>query len=128
MPREKKEKVPNYTPEQEKALVEKYLAGRAEGKSNDVIVEALSAEFNKVKRSIVSKLARLEVYQKDEKAKAEPKDEGPSKKEMLKHLEDLGYNTEGLDGATKAAIANITALVQESQDSEAEAEDETEAA
>ena len=45
------------------------------------------------------------------KAAAKPKDDGPTKKELLADLDKAGYDTTGLDGATKDAIARILAVV-----------------
>lgn len=112
MTREKTEKAPNYTAEQVAELVKLYLDGKAEGRLNPELTETLATHFGKTKRSIVSKLAREKVYVEDPKVAKAPKDDGPAKKELLVELENLGFDTEGLDGATKAAIARVIETVK----------------
>jgi hypothetical protein len=105
----------NYTPAQVAELVQLYEAGER--------VEALAEHFNKSTRSIIAKLVREGVYVAAEKPKAR-KIEGPSKKEMLLHLERLvSFDVNGLMGATKEAIA---ALIVHFEAQRAEQSDESE--
>lgn len=101
-----------YTEEQTDALVSGYEAGRAEGKSNAEILETLTQETGRQKRSLISKLSRLGVYVSDPKGLKSSKDDAHSKKEQFAVLEQLGYDTEGLEGATKNALSNLIDYVQ----------------
>ena len=110
-------KQPNYTAEQVADLTQRYQAGES--------VEALAEHFNKSTRSIIAKLVREGVYVAADKPKAR-KIEGPSKKEMLLHLERLvSFDVTGLMGATKEAIAalivHFEAQRAEGDESESEA-------
>jgi hypothetical protein len=92
-------KQPNYTETQVAELIERYQAGDS--------VETLAEHFSKTARSIIAKLVREGVYVAAEKPKAR-KVEGPSKKELLNHLEQLvSFDVTGLMGATKEAIAAL---------------------
>lgn len=124
-----KDKKVTYTEEQTAALIDKYEAGRAEGKSNVEIIEALATETGRQKRSIISKLSRLGKYVSDPKGAKSSKDDGASKKEQFVILEKLGYSTEGLEGATKTALSNLIDYVQSTQEETDEiSEDQAEVA
>lgn len=58
-------KVPNYTPEQEKILADGYKAGREAKQDNKTVVAKLAELTGKGTRSIVAKLNRMGLYQKD---------------------------------------------------------------
>lgn len=109
-------KAPNYTP----AMVEQMLAMYAE-LGNDGL-DQIAAAVGRTKRSVISKLVREGVYVATVKAPAQPRDNGPTKKEMLRELESLSFNPEGLDNATKSAIQRLIDFVRESQTVEAEVE------
>lgn len=92
-------KQPNYTEAQVAQLIERYQAGDS--------VEQLAEAMGKSTRSIIAKLVREGVYTAPDKPKT-AKQEGPTKKEMLNHLEQLvSFPVEGLMGATKEAIAAL---------------------
>lgn len=89
---------PNYTPELTAQIVEDYEGGKD--------VETIAEDIGKSVRSVRSKLVREGVYVAQPKAVKAAKVEGPTKKEMLRELEELApFAVEGFMGATKAAIA-----------------------
>lgn len=94
-------KVQNYTDEMTTAIVEGYQAGQT--------VEALAEQIGKSVRSVRSKLVREGVYVAQPKAKAR-KDEGPTKKEILRDIEATGFDVEGFQGATKEALSRLLAV------------------
>jgi len=98
------EKNTNYTPE----MLEKITA-MYEELGNDGLAE-IALAFDKTPRSIRSKLVREGVYVASPKGAA-AKAEGPSKKELLRDIEALGFETEGFEGATKIALSRLLGLV-----------------
>lgn len=76
-------------------------------------LEAIATAAGKTKRSVISKLVREGVYVASEKPAPKAKDEGPTKKELLRDLEAAGFNVEGLEPATKDAIARVLALASQ---------------
>jgi hypothetical protein len=92
----------NYTVEQTQELVAQYQAGLS--------VDELAKVLDKPVRSVRSKLVREGVYIAQPRGKV-AKVEGPSKKELLRELETHGIVVDGLEGATKEAIARIIAIV-----------------
>lgn len=93
----------NYTDEMVTKMVADYQSG--------VSVETLADELGKSVRSVRSKLVREGVYVAPEKPVKQPKDEGPTKKEMLRELETVAPDLpiDGFTGATKEAIAAVIA-------------------
>ncbi len=75
-------------------------------------VDALVAELGKSKRSVVGKLVSEGIYVAAPKPATAPRDEGPTKKEIVAAIEKTGRVTEvtGLSGATKAALIEVLAL------------------
>ena len=107
---EKAKKEPNYTVEQVNALKQAYI-NKPANVSNAEFCAEQGKLLGKPARSIVSKLSREGVYVAEPKGtKKASKDEGPSKKELFANLETAGFDSEGLDGATKAAIERVLAL------------------
>lgn len=84
-------------------------------------LEAIAETAGKTKRSVISKLVREGVYVADAKPAPKAKDEGPTKKELLRDLEATGFNVEGLEPATKDAIARVLAVASQAQDEVAQA-------
>lgn len=78
---------------------------------NDESVEALMESLNRTKRQVIGKLVHMGVYVAPEKPKAQPKDEGPTKSEILADVAKLGFETEGFEGATKAALTRMRDFV-----------------
>lgn len=112
-----KEAKQNYTAEMTAAIVDRYTAGET--------VETIAESIGKAVRSVRSKLVREGVYVAAEKAPAAKREEGPTKKELLRDLEALAPHLpiEGFVNATKEAI---TALIDHLQsEGEAPADDPT---
>lgn len=94
----------NYTPEMLETLFSMYDELGNDGL--DQIAEAL----DKPVRSIRSKLVREGVYVASAKA-PNNKANGPSKKELLRDLESLGFDASGFEGATKTALSRLLGIV-----------------
>lgn len=95
----------NYTPEMVDQLISLYEKLGNEG------LEQIAKTLDKPVRSIRSKLVREGVYVPSPK-NASNKLNGPSKKELLRDLEALGFEIEGFEGATKVALARLLGLVK----------------
>ena len=96
------EKKVNYTEAQTAQMIADYQAGQT--------VEASAEAMGKAVRSVRSKLVREGVYIASEKPKSAKREEGPTKKEMLRELEELApFPVEGFMGATKEAIGALIA-------------------
>jgi hypothetical protein len=76
-------------------------------------IDQIAAVAGKSPRSVISKLVREGVYVPNAKPAPKAKDEGPTKKELLRDLSALGFNVEGLEPATKDAIARVLRVAQE---------------
>lgn len=95
------EKRVNYTEELTAAIIERYQAGEP--------VEQIAESIGKAVRSVRSKLVREGVYVASEKPKA-AKVEGPSKKELLRDLEQIApFPVDGFMNATKEALTMLIA-------------------
>jgi hypothetical protein len=91
----------NYTPELTATIIDQYQAGET--------VEAIAASIDKSIRSVRSKLVREGVYVATPKAKS-TREQGPTKKEILRDLENTGFDVSGFEGATKDAIMRLIAM------------------
>lgn len=92
----------NYSPELTAKVTELYAAGKT--------VKEIALEVNKPERSVRGKLVALKLYKPVVKAAKTLADEGPSKKDLTKVLESMGFSAsavKGLEGATKAALAEV---------------------
>ena len=98
------QKTTNYSPEQVDSLVAMY-----EELGNDGL-DQIAAELDKTVRSVRSKLVREGVYVASPK-KTAAKQEGPSKKEILREIESSGFDVSGFEGATKAALSRLISVV-----------------
>jgi hypothetical protein len=98
-----KEAKVNYTEAQTAQLISSYQAGNS--------VEAIAEAMHKAVRSVRAKLVREGVYIAPEKGVKAKREEGPTKKEMLRDLADVWPDApvEGLANATKEAIAALIA-------------------
>lgn len=114
-----KEAKANYTEEQTAAIVERYQAGES--------VEVIAESVGRAVRSVRSKLVREGVYIAGEKPKGAKREEGPTKKELLRDLEALAPHLpiDGFVNATKEAISGLIAHLE--SEAEAPAQDEPEA-
>ena len=91
----------NYTPELTATIIDQYQAGET--------VEAIAASIDKSIRSVRSKLVREGVYVATPKAKS-TREQGPTKKEILRDLENTGFDVSGFEGATKDSIMRFIAM------------------
>jgi len=91
------EKKVNYTEAQTAAMIADYQAGKS--------VEDIAEAMGKAVRSVRSKLVREGVYVAAEKPAKAKREEGPTKKELMRELEALApFDVEGFMNATKEAI------------------------
>ena len=98
------EKKVNYTEAQVESMKAEYAAGAS--------VEAIAEAMGKAVRSVRAKLVREGVYVAAEKAPKAKREEGPSKKEMLRELEALApFEVDGFMNATKEAIQAVIDLL-----------------
>jgi hypothetical protein len=99
------EKRVNYTEAQTESMISEYQAGKS--------VEDIAEAMGKAVRSVRSKLVREGVYVAAEKAAKSKREEGPTKKELIRELETLApFEVEGFMNATKEAIQSLIALLQ----------------
>ena len=97
-------KTVNYSEEMVSRLHEMYAELGNDGL--DQIAETLEKPI----RSVRAKLVRDGLYVASPKSAAAKKD-GPSKKEILNAIDGLGFDSKGLEGATKEALTRIQSLV-----------------
>ena len=101
------EKTVNYTPEMTAKAIDLYQEG--------VAIDEIADAIGKSVRSIRSKLVREGVYVAQPKATARKSDE-PTKKELLRNLEDAlpsDFPINGMMGATKEAIVALMGVVKQ---------------
>ena len=97
-------KNPNYTDEMVETAVSMYQELGNDGL--DQIAEAVGKSV----RSIRSKLVREGVYVATPK-KVAVKQDGPSKKEILRTIEADGFDVTGFEGATKSALTRLLGAI-----------------
>ena len=102
------ERKENYSDE----LVQRIVAMYEEAGRDNERVREIAELVGKPYRSVVAKLSREGVYVKAAPAPRVIKDEGPTKKELLRDLDALGFDVGGLEPATKAAIEQVLNLVR----------------
>ncbi len=85
------------------------IAGYNPDKS-DVTVDALIEQLGRSKRSVTGKLVSEGVYVAPDKPAPKARDEGPTKKEIMISIGKAGFDTTGLDGATKDALSRLLVL------------------
>lgn len=94
------EKKVNYTEAQVAQMIADYQSG--------VTVEAIAESMGKAVRSVRSKLVREGVYVAAEKPAKAKREEGPTKKELMRELEAIApFPVDGLMNATKEAIQAV---------------------
>ena len=98
------QKTANYTAEMVTQMTEMY-----NDLGNDGLDE-IADTLGKSVRSVRSKLVREGVYVASPK-KTASKQEGPSKKEILRSIESNGFDVSGFEGATKAALTRLMGVV-----------------
>lgn len=95
----------NYTEAQTAQMIEDYQAGQT--------VEDIALAMGRAVRSVRSKLVREGVYVAAEKPVKAKREEGPTKKELMRELEAIApFPVEGLMNATKDAIQAIIEHLQ----------------
>jgi hypothetical protein len=92
----------NYSKETTEKLIQLYLELGNDG------LEDIAKTINKEKRSIIAKLSKIGVYVAPSKSK-----NTITKKHLLRSLEDKGFDTHGLEGATKEALARVLNLIKD---------------
>jgi len=90
----------NYSAEMTAKIISDY--------QNGVDVADIATSIEKSIRSVRSKLVREGVYVAKPKATSQ-KQQGPTKKELLRDLEQTGFDVQGFEGATKDAIQRLIA-------------------
>jgi hypothetical protein len=73
-------------------------------------LDEIAESLDKTVRSVRSKLVREGVYVASPK-KTAAKQDGPSKKEILRDIEAQGFDVTGFEGATKAALTRLMGVV-----------------
>lgn len=106
----------NYTEDATAIAKSMYVEGREAGKDNETVLDEIGEKLEKSRKSVRAKLVREGVFDPDPKPDAKPKDEGPTKKELIKNLDDLGVDTSGADGATKDFIKTVIGLANRETD------------
>ena len=97
-------KTVNYTDEQIAQAIEMYQEVGNDG------LDQIADTIGKSVRSVRSKLVREGVYVATPKTAA-AKQEGPSKKEILRDIEAKGFDVAGFEGATKMALTRLLGVV-----------------
>ena len=98
------QKAPNYTAEMVDSMIEMYNDVGNDG------LDEIADTLGKTVRSVRSKLVREGVYVASPK-KTAAKQDGPSKKEILREIEAQGFDVTGFEGATKAALTRLISVV-----------------
>jgi hypothetical protein len=94
----------NYTDEMVDTVTSMYAELGNDG------LETIASAIGKSVRSVRSKLVREGVYIATPKKDA-VKQDGPSKKEILRDIEATSFDVNGFEGATKAALTRLHGLV-----------------
>ena len=106
-------KQPNYTPELVEQVVARYAELGNEG------LETIAQETGKSVRSVRSKLVREGAYVAPKKPTKADKDDGPTKKDLIRDLVALtGHNLVGIEGATKGALAELIVAFEGPEDAD----------
>tara|TARA_B100000424_G_scaffold266035_1_gene256576 strand:- start:584 stop:901 length:318 start_codon:yes stop_codon:yes gene_type:complete len=98
------QKAANYTAEMVDSMIEMYNEVGNDG------LDDIADTLGKTVRSVRSKLVREGVYVASPK-KTAAKQDGPSKKEILRDIEAQGFDVTGFEGATKAALTRLISVV-----------------
>src|SRR6056300_645770 len=98
------QKTANYTAEMVSSMIEMYSELGNDG------LDSIADSLGKSTRSVRSKLVREGVYVASPKTAA-MKQDGPSKKEILRDIEASGFDVSGFEGATKMALTRLMGVV-----------------
>jgi hypothetical protein len=94
----------NYTAEMVDTMIEMYNELGNDG------LDQIAETMDKTVRSVRSKLVREGAYVASPK-KSAAKQDGPSKKEILRDIEAQGFDVSGFEGATKSALTRLMGVV-----------------
>ena len=94
----------NYTAEMDDTMIEMYNELGNDG------LDQIAESMDKTVRSVRSKLVREGAYVASPK-KSAAKQDGPSKKEILRDIEAQGFDVTGFEGATKYALTRLMGVV-----------------
>ena len=103
------EKNVNYTPEMEARAIEVYDPN-ADQETRDAQVDALSNEFNRTRRSVISKLSRLGVY-KAKEYQTKKGDRPVSKAALVANIASICGVDEDTVGSLEKATKNALNVV-----------------
>ena len=98
------QKTANYTAEMVDQMIEMYNELGNDG------LDQIAETMDKSVRSVRSKLVREGVHIASPKKTAARQD-GPSKKEILRDIESVGFDVSGFEGATKSALTRLMGVV-----------------
>jgi hypothetical protein len=101
-------KNPNYTEEQTQQLHELYAELGTSG------IDKICEIMGKTPASVRSKLVKDGLYVAPEKQPT--RKDGPTKKELIREIHQMGHEVDGLEGATKEAISWVIGLLKKSTD------------
>jgi hypothetical protein len=99
-------KSPNYTEEMTERLHQMYAELGNEG------IDQICETLGKTPASIRAKLVKDGLYVAPEKQPA--RKDGPTKKELIREIHEMGHEVDGLEGATKEAISWVIDLLKRS--------------
>lgn len=99
-------KTVNYTEEMVSQLHTMYTELGNDG------LDEIAQKLEKPVRSVRAKLVRDGLYVASPKSAAAKKD-GPSKKDLLNSIEEIGFDPTGLEGATKEALVRVRGLIMD---------------
>jgi len=102
-----------WTQDASQKAVSMYVEADKSQNSLDDIARALSTEEVQVsRRQVIAKLTSEKVYIRPEPAPKAPKDEGPTKAEIMARISATGFDTEGFEGATKPALTRLAVMLE----------------
>ncbi len=79
---------------------------------SEATVADLMGKLDRTKRMVIGKLVKEGKYVAPEKPAPKPKDEGPTKAEIIGAIAATGFDTSGGEGANKAFLSRVAALVK----------------
>ena len=101
-------KQPNYSVSMTAQIIDDYQANKS--------IEDIASSVGKSVRSVRSKLVREGIYIAQEKTARSKKSDEPTKKELLRTLDELvDFETVGLLGATKVSILDLITAFEKKQ-------------
>ena len=95
-----------YTEEELEFIKKEYVK-----RGNEGLIE-IAGSIGKSVNSVRAKLVREKIYKPSPETKRIKKN-GPSKKEILRELQEAGLEPDGLENATKGALLNIKKFIEQ---------------